>query len=132
MSGLAGACFDGICVCKMGFTVQLSGKCGKAAAPNCEKQGGTCFQGTESCAPGKLAGYQATITCGDLIAAVCCFDEAKCKSAVIEVPGKGYVPSPFHCCAGDDSGRDAICVNGWQTCHPGDMAQRKGFNCPGA
>jgi len=113
VSTLWGQCFQGVCVCHSGYSVQPDGKCGPTALADCAGQGGTCFQG-ETCPQGKqaeIAGSAGTnMTCGDFVAAVCCFTAGSCKGPT----------TPFHCCTPADGDEAPICVNGWLTCEPGD------------
>lgn len=111
VSAMQGSCQLGICVCNGSFVVQPSGKCGKTAAPPCTVQGGACRQDPAECPAGTLESESGTnMSCGDLVAAVCCFDEAACKGPT------------FTCLAPTDAQRDPICVNGWRTCAAGMSA----------
>lgn len=116
-STLLGKCTFGICVCNQSSYVQPSGKCGPTPPPDCTTQGGTCRQEPAICSAGELAGDQSTnMTCGDLIAAVCCAPATSCKGGVREVAGAGWVSVDFVCCAPNDNDPAPICVNGWKTC----------------
>jgi hypothetical protein len=104
MSSLAGSCFEGVCFCKPAFHVQKSGKCG-SAPPECATSGGHCEQNQTACAAGEVTSSPAaSMSCGDLVPAVCCFAPADCNGPT------------FHCCAPNDSSPPPICENGWLTC----------------
>ncbi len=120
MSSFAGQCFGGICICKPGFGVQPDGRCGKTLPPDCNAQSGKCFQQPATCPAGSLGSSQETnMTCGDFIAAVCCFTESGCTGPSREVAGAGRVPIDMACCGTAGGASDRLCVNGWQTCQPG-------------
>jgi len=130
VSSLWGACFGGLCICNPGYTVQPSGKCGKLPAPDCTTQAGKCTQQPATCPSGSLESTNETNTsCGDLIAAVCCFSAATCGGPSVEVAGAGRTPIEMVCCAPNDALKPPICVNGWQTCQPGLTAVDKKFGC---
>lgn len=107
ISSSVGTCTLGICVCRPGAYLQPSGKCGFAAPPLCLPQGGACRQNPDTCLAGELRSDQNTnMSCGDLIAAVCCVKATACKA-----------PIDFTCCSKTNlSG--PICVSGWKTCLP--------------
>lgn len=120
MSSFAGQCFGGICICKSGFIVQPDGRCGKTAPPECTTQSGKCTQQPATCPAGSLASDPATnMSCGDLIAAVCCFTENVCTGPSREVAGGGRIPIDMACCGTAGGASDRLCVNGWQTCPAG-------------
>lgn len=108
VSALWGTCFRGICVCKPGFHVQPSGRCSPKLPADCRQSGGACKQEPASCAPGAIEGSDPTnMSCGDLIAAVCCF--ARCKG-------------PEFVCCGPTGVQPVVCESGWRTCTNGDRA----------
>lgn len=116
VSTLQGTCQLGLCMCNAGFVVQPSGACGSALAPSCSQQAGTCKQDPAACPTGEFEGEQGTnMSCGDLVAAVCCFDPAACRGIVVA------------CVAPDAGGRSKpLCVNGWRTCPPGTTPTKFG------
>jgi hypothetical protein len=94
---------------------QPSGKCAPTAPPDCKTQGGTCHQNPATCPAGTVGADQGTdMSCGDLVAAVCCFPAASCT-------GPSLV-----CCAPNDASDPPICENGWLTCPPNDSPGIKG------
>ncbi len=116
VSTLQGTCQLGLCMCNAGFVVQPSGACGSALAPSCSQQAGTCKQDPATCPTGEFEGEQGTnMSCGDLVAAVCCFDPAACRGIVVAcvAPGGGGRSKP-------------LCVNGWRTCPPGTTPTKFG------
>jgi hypothetical protein len=128
MSSLAGTCFGGLCMCKPGFHVQPSGKCGATAPTTCA--GGTCRQEPAACAAGELEGSTETnMACGDFIAAVCCSEQALCKAPSREAAGAGWFSFEMLCCAPNGGASAPICVNGYQTCRSGETAVDKKFGC---
>lgn len=83
MSAIAGTCFHGICVCNFSFYVQTSGKCG-STPPVCGPLG-TCHQEPAECPAGTMRSNETTnMSCGDFVAAVCCYDTATCKGPDID------------------------------------------------
>lgn len=75
-----------------------------------------CRQGATECDPGETKGSgPAVMSCGDLIAAMCCF--AACKG-----------PADFVCCAGDQE-LPPVCVHGWKTCDEGQRAVKPSDGC---
>lgn len=132
VSSLWGSCFFGVCMCKKGYVVQPNGKCGPVPEPACTSQGGSCAQNPATCPDSALEGsVESARSCGDLVAAVCCFPMISCKSASREAAGSGWVPVAFICCKPNDGAGPPICVNGWQTCAPGDSPAEARFGCPG-
>jgi hypothetical protein len=132
ISSLTGKCFGGICICAPGFYVQPSGKCAKTPPPDCPTQSGKCFQQPATCPVGSLeSSAETNMSCGDLIEAVCCLLEATCAGPAREVAGGGWAPIEMLCCDDVQDSRSApICVNGWQTCRPGQKPNEKRFGCP--
>jgi hypothetical protein len=107
----SGTCFEGICVCDAGSFIQPDGTCGPTPPLACMDQGGTCLSNVITCPSMQLVGSaDANKSCGDFIAAVCCFQPATCKG-----------PSDLLCCV-SDSPRQPICTNGWRTCPTGAKA----------
>ena len=131
VSSLWGSCFGGLCICNSGYTVQPNGKCGKLPAPECQTQpSGKCYQQPATCPAAMFESTNETnASCGDLIAAVCCFPEATCKGPSVEVAGGGRTPIEMVCCAPNDASSPPLCVNGWQTCAPGGTAVDKKLGC---
>ncbi len=116
VSALLGTCALGVCTCQQGY-VQKSGKCGPTQPPVCSTQSGTCRQMPAQCNKGELGGDILTnMSCGDLIAAVCCFAETTCKGGAKKIPEKGFVVTDFVCCDKSGTASPPICVNGWKTC----------------
>ena len=112
MSALAGSCYVsmgfGVCSCNAGFHIQPDGKCGSAPSPRCMDMGGQCVQDASNCPAGKVPGSdEANMSCGDLVAAACCFEAAQC------------VGPTFGCCGPTDASHAPICESGHLTCPPG-------------
>jgi hypothetical protein len=58
------------------------------------------------CQAGELeSDLGSNTSCGDLVAAVCCYPAASCKSTV-----------DFVCCGASTTPYEPTCVNGWRTC----------------
>jgi len=109
----AGVCdgvpgYDGVCICRAGFHIQPDGKCGSAPLPSCTGMGGQCMQGATKCPAGTVPGSEAAnMSCGDLVAAACCFEAAQC-----------FGPFPFVCCGPADEHIPPFCESGYLTCTP--------------
>lgn len=116
-----GSCFEGLCMCPGGKHVQPDGRCGDAAPKICSEGGGTCRQNEAVCNAGELEGdLDTNMSCGDLVAAVCCFDAAKCKTTV-----------DFVCCGASTTPYEPSCVNGWRTCAAGGPTPKlRSQGCP--
>jgi len=113
---LWGSCFMGQCFCKSGNSIQPNGKCAPGNPPSCTagNSPGTCRQTPAECQQGEMEGsYWSTMTCGDVIAAVCCYEKAKCTSFFDVV-----------CCGASSTPYEPVCVNGWKTCDPGAPTPR--------
>lgn len=118
ISSLEGTCYQGICICRDGLHVQPGGKCKKTPPPECMASGGKCFQMPATCPTGTLEGSAgAAMSCGDLVAAVCCYTDTQC------------VGPDFTCCGPTDAGHAAICENGYRTCPDGYSPVPKGGRC---
>jgi len=116
-----GTCFEGLCMCNGGKHVQPDGRCGDTPPKTCSESGGTCRQNEAVCESSELEGDIGTdMSCGDLIAAVCCFDKAKCKTTV-----------DFVCCGASTTPYEPNCVNGWRTCAGGGpLPKLRSSSCP--
>lgn len=93
------------CLCNPGYWKQASGRCGSTPPPpSCVDQGGSCTTWS-ACSSG--GGYRTTSTsCAD----VCCV--STCSPTAVSQAG---------CYRnGTDAAYVPICVNGWETCEPGD------------
>ena len=100
----------GVCVCRAGFHIQPDGKCGSAPLPSCTGMGGQCMQGATKCPAGMVAGSDAAnMSCGDLVAAACCFEAAQC-----------FGPFFLVCCGPADAHNPPFCESGYLTCAPPD------------
>jgi hypothetical protein len=121
MSSLAGSCFNGVCICKVGYYVQPNGKCGSTAPPSCPNQGGTCRENPATCQTGELEGdYETNMSCGDFQPAVCCTPAASC-----------HAPIDIVCCGAAAAYYEPSCVNGWRTCAAGAPTPRlRSQGCP--
>jgi hypothetical protein len=114
MSSLAGACFEGVCICKVGFHVQPSGKCGETEPPLCAAQGGTCRTNPAECGGSELqADFGTTMKCGDIQPFQCCLPKSEC-----------YAPIDVVCCGAAAMYYEPNCVNGWRTCAAGAPTPR--------
>lgn len=114
-----GTCFEGMCMCEVPKYVQPNGRCGDDAPPECTASSGTCRQNPAECMAGELEGELSTNqTCGDFIAAVCCYPAASCKTTV-----------DFVCCGASTTPYEPRCVNGWRTCL-GLMPKLRDTKCP--
>jgi hypothetical protein len=132
VSSLWGSCFLGVCMCNSPYTVQTNGKCNTPPPPDCMTQKGTCRQTPATCLADEISSAQETeMSCGDLVAATCCNKKATCNGPGREVPGGGYVPVDFTCCAPNDAIHAPICVNGWQTCPKADSPVAAPATCHG-
>ncbi len=110
VSSLEGSCFQGICICRSGLHVQPNGKCSKTLPTDCMSSAGKCVQNPATCPGGLSEGSQeVNMTCGDLVAAVCCFDPTTC------------IGPQFTCCAPNDAAHAAVCESGYRTC-PADYS----------
>jgi hypothetical protein len=117
MNSLSGTCFEGFCFCKQGFYNQLGGRCASKPPPDCTTQGGTCHQNPATCPVGNYPTDQGTsMSCGDLVAAVCCIPNERCLG----------IGDDLVCCGPTDASDPPICENGWQTCPAGDGPGLKG------
>jgi hypothetical protein len=111
MDSLAGTCFAGYCICRAGMYNQPDGRCGPTAPPDCKTQGGTCHQNPATCPAFTTGADQGTdMSCGDLVAAVCCFDTCKGSLDLANLV----------CCGPTGAADPPICENGWLTCKPAD------------
>jgi hypothetical protein len=121
MSSLAGSCFQGVCICKVGYYVQPNGKCGAQEPPSCTTVGGTCRKNPAECQAGELdAHYYSTMSCGDIMPAQCCIPAASC-----------YAPIDIVCCGAAADYYEPTCVNGWRTCASGAPTPRlRSQGCP--
>jgi hypothetical protein len=114
-----GTCFEGTCLCELPKYVQTDGRCGDTKPPDCATSSGTCRQTPAQCMAGELEGELGTNqSCGDFVAAVCCFPAASCKSTV-----------DFVCCGASTTPYEPNCVNGWRQCM-GLMPKLRGPTCP--
>jgi hypothetical protein len=114
-----GTCFAGVCMCEVPKYVQADGRCGDDAPEECIAGGGRCQQDPAECMPGELEGeLQTNQTCGDFVAAVCCFPAGSCKTTV-----------DFVCCGASTTPYEPRCVNGWRTCL-GLMPKLRSDTCP--
>lgn len=114
-----GTCFEGMCMCGAPKYVQPDGRCGDDAPPECTASSGTCRQNPAECMAGELEGELGTNqTCGDFIAAVCCYPAGSCKTTV-----------DFVCCGASTTPYEPRCVNGWRTCL-GLMPKLRDTKCP--
>jgi hypothetical protein len=114
-----GTCFEGTCLCALPKYVQSDGRCGDAQPPDCATSSGTCRQNPATCMAGELEGELGTNqSCGDFVAAVCCFPAASCKSTV-----------DFVCCGASTTPYEPSCVNGWRQCM-GLMPKLRSDKCP--
>lgn len=117
ISSLLGRCFQGICICNDGFHVQPDGKCSKTLPVPCTPSG-KCVQNPATCPGGLLEGsLYVNMTCGDLVAAVCCFDPATC------------IGPQFTCCGPTDAAHAPICESGYRTCPSGFTPVAPGAGC---
>ena len=129
-SALWGKCFNGVCMCKSGYTVQPNGKCHTPPPPDCTTQKGTCRQQPAQCLGDELGSAQETErSCGDFVAATCCNKTISCSRPAQEAAGAGWFPIDFTCCSKAGGGKLPICVNGWQTCEAGDTPLAKPGIC---
>lgn len=120
-SSLLGRCFEGTCICRAPAHVQPSGKCGTARPPaECRASGGVCRQDPAECLEGQLqGGGEASMSCGDFVAAVCCYPAAACRTTV-----------DFQCCGARAEPYEPICENGFRTCDAGAPTPvRRGAGC---
>lgn len=101
-----GSCFQGMCMCQLPKYVQSDGRCGDEKPPECTASSGTCRQQPAECMTGELEGELGTNqSCGDFVAAVCCFQATSCK-----------MTADIVCCGASTTPYEPNCVNGWRTC----------------
>jgi hypothetical protein len=114
MSALAGKCWNGICICDVGYFVQPNGKCGKDEPGDCATQGGTCRTNPSACQTGELeTHFYTSMKCGDIQPFQCCVPAANC-----------YAPVDIVCCGAAAQYYEPTCVNGWRTCAGGGPEPR--------
>ena len=114
-----GTCFEGMCMCDLPKYVQADGRCGDEKPKDCATASGTCRQSPAECMTGELeADIETDQSCGDFVAAVCCFPAAACKMTV-----------DFVCCGANVEPYEPNCVNGWRTCM-GLMPKLRDTKCP--
>ena len=118
VSSLEGSCYQGICICRSGLHVQPDGKCSKTLPTPCTSSAGKCVQNPATCQAGLLEGsLYVNMTCGDFVAAVCCFDPASC------------IGPQFTCCGPTDAVHAAVCESGYRTCPAGYTPVGPGGGC---
>jgi hypothetical protein len=112
-----GKCFLGLCMCRSGYHVQPSGKCGTDLPADCATQGGSCVTAPATCAGGALVGSDPmNQTCG--ASGTCCMPAASCKGS-----------TSFSCCAPNSVVHAARCESGWRTCPSEEDAFSKPGGC---
>lgn len=131
ISSLQGKCFFGVCMCQAPYTVQLNGKCDAPGPPDCTAEKGTCRQMPAECQMFEIPAQHAPSSCGDFVEAVCCVSAKLCNGPGREIPGGGFSPVDFVCCAPNDAIEAPTCVNGWRVCPNQDVAVEKPGGCGG-